>query len=240
MEREKVHFQDKDNELVAANLSELQSIDPQLHEVVEYVIRVNGIYKDVLLYICKHPYKTREINYKLMNFLGTDAGQEWFELITRAIKDYGVEQAVLPYCVECIHQAFLSGLTVQKIDDVLASSRNLTELSENFKLLLPGMGAQADGNVPPLKGQGQNGIFFKKKLADYEGYVGIPTKVFYSEPERGDDLAIKGEADIFEIIEKIMKKVRRSFSAYQRRINTLNKILISKEETLKSMGGEKI
>lgn len=256
MQGEIIRFQDKDNELVSTKLSELQSSDPQLYEVVEYVLKINGLYKDVFIYICEHPYKTREINYKLMQFLGTDADSEWFQLISRAISDYEIEQAALPYCVECIHQAFLSGLTVKKTENLLANSRNLPELSKNFKLLISNVDEGSDRNVPSLDKQEQQplketalqremadkGTFLKEKMTNYKGYVRIPTKVFYSEIEGEDYLTIKGEVDIFDILDKMLKKVRRSIFAYQRRIDTLNKIMISKEALLRSMSesdGEK-
>ena len=257
MQREMIHFQDKENELVAAKLSELQRADLQLYEVVKYVLKINGIYQDVFLYICEHPYKTREINYKLMHFLGTGAGPEWFELITRTVRDYDMEQAALPYCVECIHQAFLSGLTVKKTEDVLANSRSLPELSKNFKLLLLNVNAETKEDIPPLEEQGHKSLnktvgqerltdkstFLKERMEDYKGYVRIPIKVFYSEIAGEEYLTINGEGDIFDIVDKMLKKVRRSMSAYQRRIDTLNKIMVSKEEQLRSLSnnsGEEI
>lgn len=249
MQREVIRFQDKDSELVSTKLMELQDNDPQLYEIVEYVLKINGLYKDVFLYICEHPYKTREINYKLMHFLGTGADFEWFELITRVINDYKMERAALPYCVECIHQAFLSGLTVTKTEKLLADSRNLPELSKNFQLFLSNIDGKTDEKVLSLEKQEQQslgkvtakeslvekGMFLREKMTDYKGYVRIPTKIFYSEFEEEDYLTIKGEVDIFDIVDKMLKKVRRSISAYQRRIDTLNKIMISKENQLRKI-----
>lgn len=257
MQREMIHFQDKENELVAAKLLELQRADLQLYEVVEYVLKINGIYQDVFMYICEHPYKTREINYKLMHFLGTDAGPEWFELITRTVRDYDKEQAALPYCVECIHQAFLSGLTVKETEDVLVNSKSLPELSKNFKILLSNANEDIkedislsgeQGEKSLNKGIGREGltdknIFLKERMEDYKGYMRIPIKVFYSDIAGEEHLTIKGEGDIFDIVDKMLKKVRRSISSYQRRIDTLNKIMVSKEEQLRSLSnnsGEEI
>lgn len=249
MQREIVRFQDKDSVLVRSKLIELQNIDPWLYEIIEYVLKINGIYKDVFLYICEHPFKTREINYKLMQFLGTGANLEWFQLITRVISNYKMERTALPYCIECIHQAFLSGLKVSETENLLANSKNLPELSKNFKMLLSHTGEGADTAVLPLENQEQQplykaaskeslaetGMFLKEKKTDYKGYMKIPTKIYYSEFEQEDFLMIKGGADIFDIVDKIIKKVRRSISAYQRRIDTLNKIMISKENQLRKI-----
>lgn len=242
-EREILYSQDKNSDLVKENLNKLRSEDPDLCNVVEYILEITGLNKDVFLYICDNPFKNKEINFKLMQFLGTAATSEWYKLINKAIYEYEIEQNSLSYCVECIHQAFLAGFTVEKTESILACSRDSVELNRNLKRNMLNDNNNAESrvfskkilqDVPPT--QKKESIFFKGKMPDYDGYMRIPIKVFYSENATTEPFVFGGEVDIWDMMDEVLKKVRRSFLAYQRRIDTLNRILISKDDLLKKLG----
>lgn len=252
---ERIFLQSSDLSLpeVMDNLNSLKEKDNPLRQVLLLVLRSDGLYFDVLQYLCKNPYCIPSIYYRLKSILSTDASLDWYQLINLIIQEKKEDE--LLFYLEAILMAIESNISVKDIrnavnknfssDEIISLifSNKFTKIRIDQKPLEEKDENQRQSELSTLQHgissamsdifqQNTNKLEQEAVPSEYEGIYRYPTNVFYPSQIEHPPFLVSNTSDMFQAAIAMIQKIQIGYEKKSKRVDKLNRIIVRKDEMI--------